>query len=218
MSVARARQVGSSSSGSTTRFTRPHSQASAAVSVFPVKESSLARAMPIKRGSLWLSPQPGRMPTRACVSANFARLEAMIMSQARASSKPPVTAWPLTAAMMGPSKDAIASTTPLWAPSVIRSASLCPSSLRSKPAQKARPAPVRTATRIAGSAWISRKASVIAARSALESAFIESGRFSVRLAIASFLSRRSTSEDIPRSLQSIPRACGGSPGFRRPRP
>ena len=46
-------------------------------------------------------PQPGTMPTRACVSAKRALVEATRMSQLIASSMPPVIAKPFTAAMVG---------------------------------------------------------------------------------------------------------------------
>ena len=57
--------------------------------------------MPIARDSFWLSPQPGMMPTRACVSAKRASVDAIRTSQASASSKPPVMAKPLIAPMIG---------------------------------------------------------------------------------------------------------------------
>ena len=44
-----------------------------------------------------VSPQPGITPTRACVSANRARSDAIRKSQPSATSNPPVTATPFTA-------------------------------------------------------------------------------------------------------------------------
>ena len=58
--------------------------------------------MPIARESFCERPQPGMMPTRACVSAKRASLDAISTSQASASSKPPVIATPLIAPMIGP--------------------------------------------------------------------------------------------------------------------
>src|SRR5215471_15872372 len=64
--------------------------------------------MPIARDSFWLSPQPGMMPTRACVSAKRASVDAISTSQPSASSKPPVIAKPLMAPMMGIGQLAVA--------------------------------------------------------------------------------------------------------------
>ena len=46
-------------------------------------------------------PPPGRMPTRACVSANTARSEATRKSQPSAISSPPVNVAPLIAPTIG---------------------------------------------------------------------------------------------------------------------
>ena len=157
-----------------------------------MKESSFAREMPIRRGSFWDSPQPGRMPTRACVSANTAALEAISTSQASASSKPPVMAWPLIAPMIGPSKSRIASSIEVSAAPLRSSAAAEPSSFRSTPALKARPAPVRITTRVSPSFWSARKLCSSACRSSTFSAFSASGRFSVRVATPSARSTWST--------------------------
>ena len=60
-----------------------------------------ARATPMRCASSTVRPQPGMTPTRACVSAKRARSEAMRKSQFSATSKPPVTATPLTAPISG---------------------------------------------------------------------------------------------------------------------
>ena len=57
-----------------------------------------------------------------------------------------------------------------------------PSSFRSSPAQKARPAPVRISTRTAGFASSASTVSASSAISARDSAFIACGRFSVTTA------------------------------------
>ena len=48
-----------------------------------------------------MRPAPGMAPTRAWVSAKRARSEAIRKSQDRQSSRPPVTAGPLTAPITG---------------------------------------------------------------------------------------------------------------------
>ena len=103
-----------------------------------------------------------------------------MMSQASASSKPPVTAKPLTAAMTGAS---IRSTTEMKvAPPVSRIPS-APSSLRSSPAEKARPAPVMMTTAIEGSALSACIARQNVPRISRLSALSFSGRLSVTVAI-----------------------------------
>ena len=147
---------------------------------FPVSEISLAREIPISRGRIWLSPHPGRRPTRAWVSANQAAVAAAIStSQARASSKPPVMAWPLMAPMIGPAEGAD------------RSASCrrrsCPRAPRCRapsdrdPAQKARPAPVRITAAGGGIGLEIGERAFARGRPAAhrDRAFMACGRFSV---------------------------------------
>jgi len=149
MSAASLRAAGSSSAAGTTRLTSPHRSAVAASRKLPLSDSSLAREMPISRDSFWLSPQPGITPTRAWVSANRAFSLAIIMSQASATSNPPVMATPLIAPITGLRHDSIA-LAGLSEGSVALAAPRprVPSSLRSSPAVKARvPAPVSTTAR-----------------------------------------------------------------------
>ena len=177
----------------------------------------MARPMPISRGSFCERPQPGRIPTRACVSAKRASLEAIRRSQASASSKPPVMAKPFTAPITGPGKPRIA---PIMSSSV-KAPSGCalrlPSSLRSRPAQKARPAPVRITTRTSASCASSRKPRVRAWRSSCESAFIASGRFSVTRATPALFSTSSTGEDIGDLRKEEARGYGRARGPRERR-
>ena len=184
MSAASASVLGSSWSACTTWLTSPHASACSALRKLPVSDSSLARASPIRRESFCDRPQPGMTPTRACVSAKRACGEATIRSQARASSKPPVIAGPLMAPMMGPVNAFIAPSTSTSPVSPIV-AGWAPSSFRSSPAQKARPAPVRTTTRALGSCASARNADVRCTRSARDSAFIACGRFRVRTTVPS---------------------------------
>ena len=141
--------------------------------------------MPMARLKRCDRPQPGAMPTRACVSAKRACGLASSTSQASASSKPPVTAAPLMAPITGPLKRASAATgsrvvTPFSPPP--KAAWPLPSSFRSSPAQKALPAPVRMSTRTAGSACSASMASLSCAISARDSAFSAAGRLSVSTA------------------------------------
>ena len=94
--------------------------------------------MPTRRGRS-TSTGPGYTPTRRWVSAKRARSEAIMKSHARASSKPPVTAGPFTAAMIGTPERAAA------AVNDGRSRSFgTPRSRRSRPAQNAGSVPVTT--------------------------------------------------------------------------
>ena len=88
-------------------------------------------------------PPPGKTPTRACVSPNFADWAATRRSHWSASSSPPVTAAPLIAPITGfdigchvPPPGAHG---PVLAPSGARFSPLVPSSFRSRPAQNAGP-------------------------------------------------------------------------------
>ena len=57
--------------------------------------------MPICLGSLCIPPANAANPTFGSGKANFALVDAMIKSQARAISNPPPIETPLTAAMIG---------------------------------------------------------------------------------------------------------------------
>ena len=65
---------------------------------------------PTACGSRAVIPPPGITPTRAWVSANCAVSAAIMMSHASASSNPPVTANPFTAAITGTSMSSITET------------------------------------------------------------------------------------------------------------
>ena len=69
MSTASCRANGSSSSCGTTWFTRPQVSAVGASRKFPVTLISRARRCPTASASSTVRPQPGMIPTRACVSA-----------------------------------------------------------------------------------------------------------------------------------------------------
>ena len=99
MSAASRCASASSSPGATTRLTSPQRSAVSASRKLPVKLSSFARLIPIIRLNFCDRPQPGTMPTRACVSAKRALLLAISTSQASATSNPPVIATPLIATL-----------------------------------------------------------------------------------------------------------------------
>ena len=67
----------------------PKESASSAPIGSPVKIISLALLAPIRRGSLWVPPPPGKAPILISGRPNLAVWEAMRKSQARASSHPP---------------------------------------------------------------------------------------------------------------------------------
>jgi hypothetical protein len=99
-------------------------------------------------------PLPDRAPMARWVSANFAELPAMMKSQAKASSSPPVTAAPITAAINGlPSvgRERI-STVTRW-----RGASAAVKAFRSSAAQNAGAAPVRSIARTSGAAFAGKR-------------------------------------------------------------
>ena len=75
--------------------------ASSAPTKRPVKMSSFAREGPTSRGSRWVPPAPGMMPSRISGWPSLALSPATRRSQHRASSQPPPSAKPVTAAMTG---------------------------------------------------------------------------------------------------------------------
>ena len=84
-----------------TSFTKPRFKPSAALTVLPVSIILIALFNPICLGSRCIPPAKAAKPTFGSGSANFAFSEAIIKSQAKAISKPPPIATPLTAAISG---------------------------------------------------------------------------------------------------------------------
>src|SRR5215207_9910614 len=193
MSSPSCRANGSSSSCGTTWFTSPHTSAVGASRKFPVTLISRARRWPIASASSTVSPHPGMIPTRACVSAKRARSDATRKSQVSATSKPPVTAAPLTAPITGLvvtgkgriSSSASLATTWRTSESLLRL-------LRSTPAQNAGSAPVRTMASTSSRASHAAIVSGSAAVRAGSSAFRASGRLRVTTATRSLTSVRIT--------------------------
>ncbi len=200
MSAPSRRQKGSSSSCATTWFTSPHSSAVRASTKLPVTLISLARRWPTASARSTVSPQPGMMPTRAWVSAKRARSDATRKSHVSATSKPPVTAAPLTAPMTGfvvSGNGRMSSSSP--ATMCFTSESL-PSDLRSTPAQNAGSAPVSTMASTSSRASHAAIASGSAAVNAGSSALRAAGRLRVTTATRSATSTRITSSPIYRPV------------------
>ena len=103
--------VGSSSAAGTTRLTSPQRSAVAASRKLPLTATvpwrARCRSAATASGD---SPQPGITPTRAWVSAKRAFSLAIRMSQASATSNPPVIATPLIAPITGLRHSSIALT------------------------------------------------------------------------------------------------------------
>mmetsp|Transcript_3912 Transcript_3912/g.11648 ORF Transcript_3912/g.11648 Transcript_3912/m.11648 type:complete len:234 (-) Transcript_3912:47-748(-) len=143
----------SRSAAGTTRATRPRSRASSADIWSPVRTSSIARDFPTARVKRCVPPKPGIVPSLISGWPNLAVSAARMKSQVIASSQPPPSANPLTAAMIGVLTDDSSSSSP-------KSRALCMSmyesgcmALMSAPAAKAlSPEPVTTMAPISGSA------------------------------------------------------------------
>ena len=87
--------------GATTRLTSPICRASAASTERPVRTRSMARLVPISRGSRTVPPSISGTPQRRQYTPKTAVSSATRRSHQSASSRPPATAWPAIAAMTG---------------------------------------------------------------------------------------------------------------------
>ena len=168
-----------SSPASTSRSSRPSSRASSAVSRRAVKIRSAARDQPSRRASSCVPPPAGMTPTLTSGRPTTAVLSATIRSQARASSSPPPSAKPCTAAMAGTGRSSTARyaarVTGRWARSSSSLSRL--RSLRSAPTQKAVATALdRTTARTVGSAEICAQARLSWTASSVETALSASGR------------------------------------------
>ena len=97
----RSRRRASSSSGLTTRATRPIRSASAASTNSPSRASSFALPIPTSRGRSHEQPKSIDRPRRTKIALNRARVEAMTRSQPSARDIPAPAARPSTAAIDG---------------------------------------------------------------------------------------------------------------------
>src|SRR5579885_3269219 len=88
-------------SAGTTRETRPLRSASAAAIMRPVSTMSMAFALPTKRVRRCVPPEPGMTPSVISGWPNLAVSAAMTVSHIMATSQPPPSAKPATAATIG---------------------------------------------------------------------------------------------------------------------
>ncbi|MCY1378953.1 hypothetical protein D9M69_666270 [compost metagenome] len=101
MMSAAPRASSISLSSGTTRLTRPARSASVASIMRAVSTMSMALDLPTARGRRCVPPAPGMMPSLISGWPNFALSAAMMKSHIMASSQPPPSAKPLTAAITG---------------------------------------------------------------------------------------------------------------------
>ena len=186
MSSAISRALSRAAPSSTTWPISPKRSASSAVRGRPVVRTSIATVYGIWRTSRTAEPPSGYRPQRASETPNFAERPATRMSVPCRISVPPAMAGPSTAAMSG-----LLSRRPLSrAGSFVRSqpppANLSPGAsefmaLRSAPAQKNPPAPVRMHARMSGSVSTRSQAASIPRIIGPDRAFLASGRFMVTI-------------------------------------
>ena len=140
------------SAAGTTFVTSPAAFASAAGIARPVRISSMASADPTARVRRCVPPAPGITPIRISGWPNWASSPATMRSHVMASSQPPPSAKPRTAAISGSPMAPMRSHAVKWPSACSRSGLWSASSTMSAPAANARsPAPVRTMTRIRSS-------------------------------------------------------------------
>src|SRR5580700_5888179 len=185
-----------------TSVTSPMRSASSAPKRRLVSMSSWALAAPTSRGSSHEVPMSQPVtPMRMNDVANTAVSDARRMSLAQTSASPPPAAGPFTAAITGCGIRRISCTSaaiarctaqPCWMDPRSSVPGIVPKPPRSRPAQKPRPAPVRTTARhVRSSASAARRACSSATRGAV-SAFSLSGRDSVSCTTPGLSSVRST--------------------------
>ena len=155
----------------------------------------MAWLWPTRRGRRKVPPSISGTPQRLQYTPNTASSAAMRMSHHSASSSPPATAWPSTAASTGlPSSRRVG---PMW-PSCgcsfgRRLGSPLATALRSAPAQKVPWVPVRMATSSVASASKSRNAAASAAPVALSTALRACGRSMLTTSVRARRSHRTVS-------------------------
>mmetsp|Transcript_12457 Transcript_12457/g.50101 ORF Transcript_12457/g.50101 Transcript_12457/m.50101 type:complete len:241 (-) Transcript_12457:150-872(-) len=179
MSAAISTALLTSSSTGYTRATNPAASASSASIMTPVRHISIALDLPTARTSRCVPPAPGMMPRLISGWPNLALAPATMRSHIIASSQPPPSAKPLTAAMMGFFNLATSPQSPrrsfVYVSGYVRPAI----SLMSAPAAKAFSEPVRTIAPTAASWSKALAAALTSATSGEESALSAFGRFSV---------------------------------------
>ena len=113
-----------------------------------------AALVPATRGSVWLAPPAGSMPTRASGSATTQSSAAMRTSHCSASSNPNPTALPCIDAIMGTgtARRSPHTSRAQRASRMANNDGAVPNSARSAPAEKWSPVARNTTTRTSGSA------------------------------------------------------------------
>src|SRR3954470_18160156 len=135
---AHASALSNSSWSTTTRLTSPNSNASSAPTGSPTRFISSALLSPTSRGSRWVPPKPGMMPSLISGWPNEAESAAIRRSHDIASSHPPPKASELTAAMVA-TRDCPRSRNVACAVSMSSlpcCSSICVNALMSAPAEK----------------------------------------------------------------------------------
>ena len=162
--------------GGTSRLTRPMASASGPSTARPLKIRSMARPWPMIRGSRTVPRSHSGTPKRRQNTPKTASSAATRRSHQSASSRPPATANPSTAATTG--FLSVRRVGPIgpgpWSGIGRRSPSEI--AFRSAPAQKVPPVPVNTATDEPSSASNSSKTWRSRAAQRLSTAFLRSGR------------------------------------------
>src|SRR3954451_19763129 len=184
--AASSRAASTAPPGSATTSTSPSRSPSSAVTGSPVSTSFIAAPWPTRRGSRSRAPPAATSERLTSGTPSFASRAATMRSQASALSSPPATAKPSTAAISG-LRDA-RWTMPAKPRSPPHGRSPVTNALRSIPAQKKPPAPVRTPTLRPSSASSSSSPAAIPSASGRLTALRASGRLSV---MTRTLSRRS---------------------------
>src|SRR5439155_4585236 len=195
----------------TTRLTSPTAWARAASMASPVSPSSNAMASGMRALSV-VPPPAGKSPRLTSARPNLACSAATIRSHKRASSQPPATAGPLTAATTGfgkpPRWNHVKASNDVSSPSPDSRSSL--KARRSMPAQNAlSPAPVMTTARTPSSSAAPRNDSLRALIRAGLRALRASGLLRVRTSTNPTHSCRSSVTVTPAS----PRSGEGRPSY-----
>src|SRR3990170_2055516 len=173
--------VSNESSGKT-RWTSPHASASPAVSVLPVKVSSIARWVPRAGARKKVAPPSGESPMFWYARVKRADSAATTRSPASAREIPAPAATPLTAERTGLGtrrRDAMKACSRTVSSRKFPGASAPKDPIRatSPPAENALPLPVRTMQRTPGSSPRAETASSSSVPISRSYAFIRSGRF-----------------------------------------
>src|SRR5215472_13904080 len=139
----------------------------------------MATYLPAVRGQRWVPPAPGMMPRLISGCPKRAVSPATIRSHISASSQPPPSAYPLTAAIRGFVNAAMRAQRPVWSRWSCSTGPRSDMSPMSAPAANTRGPPVRTTARTSWSASKRSSAALSSSISAGLSAFRTRGRLSV---------------------------------------